>query len=101
MESTRPFMFFRVKPARQYRYLQIAQSVRVDGKVSQRIIATLGRFDLLEASGQLERLLCSGLRYCQLIKVMEVHNAGECKTVAIRTIGPDLFFFATLASTRS
>ena len=52
-------MFFRVKPARHYRYLQIARSVRVDGKVRQEIIATLGRLDVLEASGQLERLLRS------------------------------------------
>jgi hypothetical protein len=34
-------MFFRVKPARGYRYLQIARSVRVEGKVRQEIIATL------------------------------------------------------------
>ena len=71
-------MFFRVKPARQYRYLQIARSVRVDGNVRQRIIATLGRLDLLEASRQLERLLRSGLCYCQQIKVIEAHNAGDC-----------------------
>ena len=38
-------MFFRVKPARHYRYLQIARSVRVNGKVRQEVIATLGRMD--------------------------------------------------------
>lgn len=85
-------MFFRVKPARQYRYLQIAQSVRVDGKVRQRIIATLGRLDVLEESGQLERLLRSGLRYCRQIKVLEAHTEGGSKPVAIRKIGPDLVF---------
>ena len=45
-------MFFRVKPARHYRYLQIARSVRVHGKVRKEVIATLGRMDVLEASGQ-------------------------------------------------
>jgi hypothetical protein len=44
-------MFFRVKPAKGYRYLQIARSVRVEGKVRQEIIATLGRLDVLQESG--------------------------------------------------
>ena len=85
-------MFFRVKPARQYRYLQIARSVRINGKVRQEIIATLGRLDVLQASGQLERLLRSGLRYCEQIRVIDAHMAGETKPVAIRKIGPDLVF---------
>ena len=58
-------MFFRVKPAGSYRYLQIAHSVRDGKKVRQQVIATLGRLDLLQASGQLERLMRSGLRLCR------------------------------------
>jgi hypothetical protein len=85
-------MFFRVKPSRHYRYLQIARSVRVDGKVRQQIIATLGRMDVLEASGQLERLLRSGLKYCEKIKVLDAHAAGETQPVSISRIGPDLVF---------
>jgi len=85
-------MFFRVKPSRHYRYLQIARSVRVDGKVRQQIIATLGRMDVLEASGQLERLLRSGLKYCEKIKVLDAHAAGETRPVSISRIGPDLVF---------
>lgn len=85
-------MFFRVKPAKQYRYLQIARSVRVNGKVRQEVLATLGRLDLLEASGQLERLLRSGLKHCESIRVLEAHAAGETEPVAIRSIGPDLVF---------
>jgi hypothetical protein len=92
VESTHFPMFFRVKPARQYRYLQIARSVRVNGKVRQEIIATLGRLDVLQASGQLERLLRSGLRYCETIRVIDAHAAGETKPVAIRKIGPELVF---------
>jgi len=37
-------MFFRVKPAGTYRYLQIAHSVREGKKVRQQVIATLGIF---------------------------------------------------------
>jgi hypothetical protein len=85
-------MFFRVKPARGYRYLQIARSVRVEGKVRQEIIATLGRLDVLQESGQLDRLLRSGLRYCRHVKVLDAHAAGETEPVSIIKIGPELVF---------
>jgi DDE family transposase len=85
-------MFFRTKPAGSYRYLQIVHSVREGKKVRQQVIATLGRLDLLEANGQLERLLRSGLRHCQSFAVLDAHAAGEIQPVAIRRIGPDLVF---------
>jgi len=85
-------MFFRTKPAGSYRYLQIVHSVRKGKKVRQQVIATLGRLDLLEASGQLERLMRSGLRHCQSFAVIDAHAAGEIQPVAIRRIGPDLVF---------
>lgn len=85
-------MFFRAKPAGSYRCLQIVHSVREGKKVRQQVIATLGRLALLEASGQLERLMRSGLRYCQSLAVLDAHAAGEIQPVAIRRIGPDLVF---------
>ena len=85
-------MFFRTKPAGSYRYLQIVHSVREGKKVRQQVIATLGRLDLLEASGQLERLMRSGLRHCESLAVIDAHAAGEIDPVAIRRIGPDLVF---------
>jgi hypothetical protein len=69
-------MFFRVKPARGYRYLQIARSVRRGKTVRQEIIANLGRLDLLQESGQLDRLLRSGLRFSQNIKVLDDQQQG-------------------------
>jgi len=85
-------MFFRTKPAGSYRYLQIVHSVREGKNVRQQVIATLGRLDLLEASGQLERLMRSGLRHCQSLAVLDAHAAGQMQPVAIRRIGPDLVF---------
>ena len=85
-------MFFRVKPAKGYRYLQIARSVRQGKTVRQEIIATLGRLDVLQQSGQLDSLLRSGLRFCKKIKVLDAHAAGETQPVSIRKIGPDLVF---------
>jgi transposase len=85
-------MFFRSKPVGSYRYLQIVHSVREGKKVRQQVIATLGRLDLLEANGQLERLMRSGLRHCESFAVLDAHAAGEIEPVAIRRIGPDLVF---------
>jgi hypothetical protein len=48
--------------------------------------------DVLEASGQLERLLRSGLKYCRKIQVLDAHVAGETKLLSILKIGPDLVF---------
>jgi hypothetical protein len=69
-------MFFRVKPAKGYRYLQIARSVRRGKTVRQEIIANLGRLELLQESGQLDRLLRSGLRFSQNIKVLDDQQQG-------------------------
>jgi Transposase DDE domain len=85
-------VFFRTKPAGSYRYLQIVHSVREGQNVRQQVIATLGRLDLLEASGQLERLMHSGLRHCERFAVIDAHAAGAIEPVAIRRIGPDLVF---------
>lgn len=85
-------MFFRVKPAKGYRYLQIARSVRRGKTVRQEIIATLGRLDVLQESGQLDSLLRSGLRFARKVKVLDAHAAGETKPVSIARIGPDLVF---------
>ena len=52
-------MYPRVKRVRRgdrtYEYLQLVEGHREDGKVRQRVVATLGRVDELKASGQLDR----------------------------------------------
>jgi len=85
-------MFFRVKPAKNYKYLQIARSVRRGKTVRQEIIATLGRLDVLQESGQLDSLLRSGLRFAQKVKVIDAHAKGEVKPVSIRKAGANLVF---------
>ena len=85
-------MFFRVKGSAGRQYLQIAESLREGGRVRQRVIATLGRLDVLQASGQLDRLLRSGLRFSEKIRVLDAHAAGETEPVSVRKIGADLVF---------
>ena len=53
-------MFFRQKKAGGHVYLQIVENRWEGGGTHQRVLATLGRLDRLQGSGQLEALLESG-----------------------------------------
>jgi hypothetical protein len=83
-------MYFRKKTSGGRAYLQIAQSQRAGGQVRQRVIATIGRLDALQASGQLERLVRSGARFAT--QAMVLSAAQEDATAAVRRIGPALVF---------
>ena len=45
-------MFVRIKKNRGYSYLQIVESRREGKSVKQRVLATLGQYDALAASGK-------------------------------------------------
>jgi hypothetical protein len=68
-------MFVRVKRSVQndvtYEYLQIVESFRDRGKPRQRVIATLGKRDLLVASGTLDGLLQSLAKFSEKLKVVD------------------------------
>ncbi|MDE2351186.1 MAG: IS1634 family transposase [Alphaproteobacteria bacterium] len=85
-------MYFRKKQSEGRIYLQIVESARDGEKVRQHVIATLGRLDELETSGQLERLLKSGARFAQEAMVVAASRNGEAVQVAVRRIGPALVF---------
>ena len=52
-------MFVRAKKSGAYEYLQIVENHRLDGKVRQRVVSTLGRVDRLQADGKVDALLSS------------------------------------------
>jgi hypothetical protein len=85
-------MYFRVKRTGPYAYVQIVESFRERRQVRQRVLTTLGRLDQLQASGQLETLLRSGLRFCERLAVIDAHAAGQTEPVRVECIGPDLVF---------
>ena len=60
-------MFVVEKVARGHRDLYLAESVREQGRVRQRLIPPLGRKDHLQANGQLDRLLDSLGRHSELV----------------------------------
>jgi hypothetical protein len=90
-------MYFRKKTSGGRVYLQIAESRRVGGQVRQRVIVTLGRLDVLAASGQLERLVRSGARFATQALVLSA--AHDAPTAAVRRIGPALVFERLWAET--
>lgn len=85
-------MFFRVTRAGRYQYVQIARSYRDDGATRQQTLLSLGRLDVLQASGQLDALLRSGLRLSERLVVLDAHEAGQTEAVVLKKIGPDLVF---------
>jgi len=85
-------MFFRSKKSGPRTYLQIVENRWEEGRARQRVIATLGRLDQLQASGELDGLLRSGARFADAVMVLEAHAQGQAPTVDARRIGPALVF---------
>lgn len=85
-------MYFRKKTSGGRAYLQIVESRRDGAHVRQQVIATLGRFEDLRDSGQLERLLRSGARFAAKAIVVNAHAEGAVTSNAARRIGPALVF---------
>jgi hypothetical protein len=92
-------MYFRRKQSQGRIYLQIVESHRTGDQVRQRVIATLGRLDELETSGQLDRLLRSGARFVQQAMVLDAARTGEVPAITVRRIGPALLFERLWAET--
>jgi hypothetical protein len=85
-------MYFRRKTSAGRAYLQIVASRREGEKIRQQVIATLGRYDELQASGQLERLLRSGARFAAKAMVLSAVADDSAVQIASRRIGPALVF---------
>ena len=85
-------MYFRRKTSRGRAYLQIVESRRDGDKVRQQVVATLGRYDDLQASGQLERLVRSGARFVEKAIVLGAVADDNAVKIATRRIGPALVF---------
>src|SRR5690348_12216595 len=89
-QHTEPRMYFRRKTSGGRAYLQIAESRRQGNQVRQQVIATLGRYEDLKASGQLDRLLRSGARLAEKAMVLSAVKDDTAATIASRRVGPAL-----------
>ena len=85
-------MFARVKKSGDYQYVQVVHNERIDGRVRQRVIATLGRLDALQESGQLEGLLESLARFSDHAAVLNALKAHQITPTRTIHLGPPLVF---------
>jgi Transposase DDE domain len=85
-------MFFRTKTSGPRTYLQVVENRWEGGRSRQRVVATLGRLDQLQESGQLDALLVSGARLARSVLLLSEHAQGRLPTISIRRIGPALVF---------
>ena len=85
-------MFVRVKKNGAHEYLQLVSSERVDGKVRQRVIGTLGRRDLLQSSDDLEGLAASLGKFMRHAAVLADHRSGKTEVLSTASLGPALVF---------
>ncbi len=83
-------MFARVKKSGKYQYLQIVENRKEKGKVKQRVIATIGRMDQLQAKGRVETLIRSLSRFSE--RVMLILSGDSEVLVDAKKIGPALIF---------
>lgn len=85
-------MFFRQKRSGNRVYLQIVENQWERGRTRQRVIATVGRLDQLQASGQLDGLLQSGAKFAESVMVLSAHRQGQMPSIQSRRIGPGMIF---------
>ena len=85
-------MFVRTKTSGIYQYHQIVQNERVDGRVRQQVVATLGRLDVLQSKGQLDGLVSSCARFAQKVSVLDAYQRQALPAAETVKIGPPLVF---------
>lgn len=83
-------MFVRLKRVRSYRYLQLVESVRAEDKPRQRVLATLGRVEQLQAEGSIDALVSSLSRFSPNALAL-ITGESSPGTQAL-TIGPGFIF---------
>jgi transposase len=81
-------MFARIKKSGRYQYLQLVENNKVGGKVCQRVIATVGRLDQLQAKGSIETIIRSLARFSE--KTLLILSGKVDVTAHAIKIGPSL-----------
>src|SRR2546427_1062845 len=75
-----------------YTYVYLVENVREKGHTKQRIIANLGRKEVVVARGDLDRLARSVARLAQRSMVLSVVEGEAPPNAMCRRIGPALLF---------
>ena len=85
-------MFVRAKKSGRYEYLQVVRNGRVGKEIRQEVIATLGRLDVLQKTGELDALLSSCSRFADQVAVLDAVRDGRLAPAEALRTGPPLVF---------
>ena len=89
-------MFVRLKTVhahqRTYQYVHIVENRWDQGQVRQRLVASLGRLDQLQASGNLRRVIEGLVAQCPQVKLREAQQEDRLQVESDRLWGPVLIF---------
>jgi Transposase DDE domain len=83
-------MFARIKKSGAHQYLQVVENRREGPKTHQRVVATIGRLDQLQAKNDIEHLIRSLSRFSE--QVLLVLSGQRSVDASAQTIGPALIF---------
>jgi hypothetical protein len=85
-------MFVRAKKSGRYEYLQVVRNAREGKRIHQEVIATLGRLDILQKTGELDALLISCSRFADKVAVLDAVREGRVPAAEAFRTGPPLVF---------
>jgi Transposase DDE domain len=85
-------MFARIKKSGNYQYVQVVHNQRIDGRVRQRVVATLGRLDVLKETGQLDGLVESLARFSDHVTILNALKSNQITPSRTVHLGPPLVF---------
>jgi Transposase DDE domain len=89
-------MFVRVKRVRtngrDYQYLQVVETRRERGRVTQHIVANFGRLDEVVASGDLDRVIEGLVAHSQTLQLIQRYRGGALQATSDKVWGPVLIF---------
>jgi transposase len=85
-------MFARIKKSGRNEYLQLVENRRKGGKISQRVVATIGRMDELRADGNIETIIRSLSRFSEkVLLILSARGNADAQATA-KKIGPAMIF---------
>jgi hypothetical protein len=89
-------MFVRVKRVRtngrDYRYLQVVETRRAKGRVTQHIVANFGRLDEVVGSGDLDRVIEGLVAHSKTLELVQRYRGGTLQATSDQVWGPVLIF---------
>jgi hypothetical protein len=89
-------MFVRLKRVRtngrDYRYLQVVETRRDQGRVRQHVIANFGRLDEVVGSGDLERVIAGLVAHSTTLQLVQRYRGGTLQATSDQVWGPVLIF---------